>query len=134
MSNIWTDCGSKCPGVLAAGIFDSDGMMVDGFAADPGFQLEHAAATFVAVVHEAQEAGAFLGLDAPKDVQVAFRDVVVILRPIAGSDRGLTLGLAAKADVPLGRIRMYMDLLASRLPGQARRFLDAAVGAVVAEA
>jgi predicted regulator of Ras-like GTPase activity (Roadblock/LC7/MglB family) len=116
MTNIWTDCGTKCPGVLAAGIFDRDGMMVDGFAADPRFNLEHAAATFVAVVREAQVAGDFLKLDAPRDVQVSFPDLVVILRPIPGSERGLTLGLTAKADLALGRVRMYMDLLASRLP------------------
>lgn len=116
MGNLWSDCGTRCPGVLAAGIFDREGMMVDGFAADPRFNLEHAAATFVAVVRESQAAGDFLRLDEPRDVQVAFRDVVVILRPIPGSDRGLTLGLAARGDVALGRIRMYTDLLASRLP------------------
>jgi predicted regulator of Ras-like GTPase activity (Roadblock/LC7/MglB family) len=116
MSNLWEDCGTKCPGVLAAGIFDREGMMVDGFASDPRFNLEHAAATFVAVVRESQVAGDFLKLDAPRDVQVTFQDLVVILRPVPGSERGLSLGLTAKADVPLGRIRMYMDLLAGRLP------------------
>lgn len=116
MNNIWTDCSTKCPGIVAAGIFDKEGMMVDGFSVDTQFNLDHAAASFVAVVREARMAGDFLDLSVPDDVQITFPSVYILLRPIVGSERSLTLGLATRSDVPLGRARMYLDMLSKRLP------------------
>ena len=115
--SVWRSTLDSLPGALAAGVFDAEGMMIDGYAADPAFHMDHAAASFLTVLTEAREAAKLMELSGVDEVQLKLGDVTLLLRPLSGSDRGLTLGLAARDSVPLGRIRMAVDILQRKLPG-----------------
>ena len=113
---IWKDIEKTVRGFVAAGIFDRDGMIVDGHSADPSFHIEHAAAAFITAIEEADNAGNLIGIGRQDEVQITYEGVVILLRRVPGSDRGLVLGLASRTDgSPLGRIRMTMDILMQRL-------------------
>ncbi len=114
--SVWKTTLDSLPGALAAGVFDAEGMMIDGYAADPDFHMDHAAASFLSVLNEARQAARLMELSGVDEVQLKLGDVTLLLRPLSGSDRGLTLGLAARDTVPLGRIRMVVDILQRKLP------------------
>lgn len=125
---IWQDIEKTVRGFVAAGIFDRDGMIIDGHSVDENFHIEHAAAMFISLVDEADGAGATMGLGESAEVQLTFDEVIILLRRVSGSDRGLVVGLAAnKESSPLGRVRMAMDILMQRL-GAEQRPKIAAVG------
>jgi predicted regulator of Ras-like GTPase activity (Roadblock/LC7/MglB family) len=116
------------PEFIAAGLLDRDGLLVDGFSKEPTFHIEHAAATFISLVVEAERAGQQIPVGAAREVQLSYEDTVVILRPVQASERGLVLGLAAKSSAMLGKVRMVMDRLEKRLtakPPEGRRLVAA---------
>ena len=91
---IWTEAAKAVRGFIAAGIFNQDGMIVDGFTADESFHLEHAAAAFVTLLGEADMAGELIDLGIASEVQITYRQSVILLRSIAGSEAGMVLGMA----------------------------------------
>ncbi len=113
--SLWTDAQKTVPGFMAAGIFNKEGMIVDGHSADESFHLEHAAAAFVTMLGEADTAGSLISLGSAKEVQLTYPSAVILLRAIPGTTSGMVLGIAARADGPLGRIRMAMDHLEQHL-------------------
>lgn len=113
---LWQDIEKNTRGFVAAGIFDRDGMIIDGYTTDPNFHMEHAAATFISLIEESDLAGETTGLGATDEVQLTYHDVFILLRRVPLSERGLLVGLASrKQGATLGKIRMTMDILMKRL-------------------
>ncbi len=113
--NLWMEAEKTVPGFIASGIFNEEGMIVDGHTADDSFHLEHAAAAFVTMFGEANTAGSLMEIGTANEVQLTYPDSVILLRSVSGSDSGMILGIAAHSNGPLGRIRMAMDHLEKRL-------------------
>lgn len=110
LQNIWEEA-RNIPGFVAAGVFNQDGLILDGDTVDPGFHLDHAAATFIMLVSEANRAGEFMQIGRCGELQLTYEGVLILLRSIGAVEQGMILGLAVQQGAPLGRIRLGMDIL-----------------------
>jgi len=113
--SIWKETKKVVPGFISAGLFDREGMIIEGYSDDPNFHLEHAAAAFVTLVNEADTAGNLIELDNALEVQLTFKDAYIVLRSISNSENGMIIGLASSKDTVLGRVRMGMDFLMKKI-------------------
>ncbi len=113
--NVWEQVAKTVPGFIAGGLFDGEGLIIDGESRDPNFHLEHAAASFVTIVLEADSAGSLMGVGESQQVQLEYGSVVILMRSVSNADKKLVIGLAVRKGTPIGRIRMGMDYVASRL-------------------
>lgn len=108
--SVW-DASKTLPGFVAAGIFDEDGLVVDGHSTRPEFNIGLAAGSFIMLLLESNTAGEFMNLGSSKEVQIDYKDMIIILRMIRPAPQALFLGLAAHKGSPLGRIRMAFEQL-----------------------
>lgn len=113
MLSIWHDTQKTVSGFISAGLFDRQGLLVDGFSANPEFHIEHAAATFLTLIQEADSAGEFIGLGSAQEVQLTYNNSFILLRTIPKSS--MIIGLASAKNAPLGKVRMAMDILVNKL-------------------
>ncbi len=105
---------AQIPGFKAAGVFDFEGLLLEG-KSSPGFPIDDAAATFVMLMLEANKVGNFMKLGDASEVQLIYNGILVILRPVQRHGTKLILGLAVDSSVPLGQIRLRMSQLEKNL-------------------
>lgn len=108
--NVW-DISSKLPGFVAAGIFDENGLNIDGYSTRPEFNIDQAAGSFIMLIQEANMAGSFMELGASQEIQIDYDQMIIILRSLRPAPQALILGFAVLKGTPLGRIRLALDQL-----------------------